>query len=133
MTIGMSNAAVYDSDIPSSQSSGDGSVTQPREGRSTDVSRVSLTVPMALSLAFAVAIVVGAFWQIRASDNGQLMEIKAAVSAMKTNLEAEARVNAADKRADSVVIDNLSKSVDDLKRQTQLLQMQYAEMQKTRR
>lgn len=115
----------------------DRSVSPPREVRSTDVSKISLTMPMAVSLAIAVAVIVGAFWQIRGSDNAsltsKLAEINSTVLQMKTGLEAEARVNAADKRADAVVIDNLSKSVDDLKRQTQLLQLQYADMQKARR
>jgi hypothetical protein len=71
---------------------------------------------------------------MRAADNTelnrQLAEISGVVSAMSTNLEAEARVKAADQRADAIVIDNLKQSVDELKRQTQLLQLQYVELSK---
>lgn len=109
-------------------------MSPPREERSTDVSRISLTVPMALSLAVAVAVIVGAFWQIRGSDNTelnkQLSSINTAVAQMATRMEAEARVNEANKRSDALVIDNLKQSVDELKRQTQLLQLQYSELQK---
>jgi uncharacterized protein HemX len=92
---------------------------------------------MAASLAVAVAVVVGAFWQIRGSDNAelnrQLTAISTVVSTMSTNMDAEARVKAADQRADAVVIDNLKQSVDELKRQTQLLQLQYVELSKQMR
>lgn len=89
---------------------------------------------MAVALAVAVAVIVGAFWQVRGSDNAevakQLSAINNAMAQMSTNLAAEARINAADKRADGVVIDSLNKSVEELKRQTTLLSLQYAEMSK---
>ena len=132
--IGNVAPSVYVDEYPLLSADEDESVAPTREVRSTDVSKISLTVPMAVSLALAVAIVVGAFWQIRGADNAelnkQLATINSAVVQMSTQLEAEARVNAADKRADAVVTDNIKQSVDELKRQTQLLQLQYSELSK---
>jgi hypothetical protein len=64
-------ASVYPIEVPSVPAE-EPDVVTPRETRSTDVSRISLTAPMAASLAVAVAVVVGAFWQIRGSDNAEL-------------------------------------------------------------
>lgn len=98
--------------------------------KTTDVSRVSLTVPMAIGMAVFVAAMVGGFWATIYTYSQRTTEIASDVRDIKTRLEFQSKIDEANKRADSMVQDTMKVSIDELRRQMQLLQMQYAELAK---
>lgn len=91
-----------------------------RAGRATDTDITKLHVPlpyMFTIIGLAVAIVLG------------IVRIDMRISVMEAKEESREKVEAANSRADTMLYDNLKQSVDDLRKQTQLLQLQYQSLQ----
>ena len=102
--------------------------------KTTDVSHISLTVPMAIGMAVFVASLVGGFWAVVYSQSAeyatQATGIASDVRDIKTRLELQSQVDEANERADTLVQDSMKQSMDELRRQVQLLQLQYSELSK---
>ena len=100
---------------------GDHDVTPHAASRSTDINVTQLQVPlpyMVTIIGICIAIAAG-IWRVDSR-----------ITIMEANEINRLKVEEANKRADDVLYDNMKNSVDDLKRQTQLLQLQYVELSK---
>lgn len=109
-------------------------VVAPTPSKTTDVSLISLTIPVAIAMAVFVASLVAGFWTVVSSQADTFKEQSTAIASdvrdIKTRLELQSQVDEANKRADTLVNDSMKQSVDELRRQVQLLQLQYAELSK---
>ena len=91
-----------------------------RPARSTDdVMRLHIPLPYMLTVIGVALAIAAGIWRLDARIG--LMEER---ENMRTKIEE------ANSRADNVLYDNMKQSIDDLKRQTQLLSLQYAELAK---
>lgn len=112
----------------------DSPVVAPAPTKTTDVSLISLTIPVAIAMAVFVASLVAGFWTVVNSQAATFKEQSTAIASdvrdIKTRLELQSQVDEANKRADTLVNDSMKQSVDELRRQVQLLQLQYAELSK---
>ena len=89
--------------------------------RSTDINVTQLQVPlpyMVTIIGICIAIAAG-IWRVDSR-----------ITVMEATEVNRREVDAANKRADDVLYDSMKQSVDELKKQTQLLQLQYAELSK---
>lgn len=120
--------AVYDFD-DRSVPMGDETAVSPTKGQ--DATKLTIPLPVAAGLIVFAASLLGSLWAVGYSLSAQIQSQAATISNINTRMEMQIEVDKANKRADAVVLDNLSKTVDDLKRQTQLLSLQYAELSKT--
>lgn len=127
--IGNPFVAVYpDEQVPSLTGVKD--VSTPREGRASDAANLRFPLPMVFVIVGTALSVATAQYVAASSQREAQAEIQSDIRDMKTRMEMQATVTAADKRADVMMYDNLNKSVDELRRQTQLLQLQYTELSK---
>lgn len=94
-------------------------VSPTRDTRSTDVTALHVPVPYLVTVIALAIGIAGGIWKIDAR-----------ISVMEARDDSRREVDAANKRADAVLYDHMKQSVDELKRQTQLLQLQYAELSK---
>lgn len=100
------------------------------ERRLTDVSRSGLNLPMVAGVIVFAAAMMGSFWAINNRTNERMLEMQSDVREIRTRMEMQSQINDANKRSDVLLYENLNSSVDELRRQTQLLQLQYAELSK---
>ncbi len=110
--------AVSIDEIPSSEIP-ETAVTRPV--RSTDVNVTQLQVPlpyMVTIIGICIAIAAG-IWRVDSR-----------ITMMEVNELNRLKTEAYKQRADDVLYDSMKTSVDELKKQTQLLQLQYAELSK---
>lgn len=54
--------------------------------KTTDISKISLTAPMAAALIVAVAAIVGAFWQLRGVDSAQMGAFRNTLEQLQSRL-----------------------------------------------
>ena len=94
-------------------------VSPTRESRATDITKAVVPVPYMVTLMIVALGMFAAVWRIDTK-----------ISILEVREQSRILVEEANKRADSMQYDNMKQSVDELKRQTQLLQMQYAELSK---
>lgn len=97
-----------------------------------DATKLTLPLPIVAALVISAASLFGSVLGVGYMLSSQIKDQASAIGNINTRMEMQSQVDAANKRADSVILDNLSKTVDDLKRQTQLLSLQYAELSKTK-
>lgn len=123
------NAAVYEDDVPLSTRE-----TAVSPTKTTDVSHISLTVPMAIAMAVTIASLVGGFWAVMDRKSAEIEKVANVTASdvrdIKTTITLQAKVDEANDRADAIVQDSMKQSVDELRRQVTLLQIQYQELSK---
>lgn len=105
-------------------------MTPPREGRATDASRLMFPLPIVAAIVGTAITVVGGQYISNAGIRDQQREIQSDIRDMKTRMEMQAQIDVA--RNDTRLSDmkSQSDSIAELRRLTQLLQMQYAEISK---
>lgn len=110
-------AAVYPGDEEESV------VSPTREGRSTDASRLNLPIGW-------VAGIVVFFVGVAGSQAYNTSGMRSDVRDILTRMEMQSRISEADKRSQDMIFETTSKTVEQLRAQVQLLQLQYAEISK---
>lgn len=120
-------AAVYPNDVPSLPET---SVSQPREGRVTDASR--LTFPLQLVVVIVGGILSAAIsgWAFSSGIRESQLEMQSDIRDMRTRLEMQAQIDIARNDARGAEMKSQNDAITDLRRLTQLLQIQYNEIKK---
>lgn len=108
-------------------------VSPPREARSTDASRLTFPVQMMIGAIVMTAAIVGSFYAmttpIRELRESQL-KIESDVRDMRTRMEMQTQIDVARQDARSVEVKAQNEAINELRRLTQLLQLQYAALEK---
>jgi uncharacterized protein HemX len=107
-------------------------VSPPREARSTDVAvgRITYTTQMLIGAILMTATIIGAVYGLTGGIRESQLRTESDMRDLRTRMEYQQRVNEADARAQGVVFDNMKTTVEQLRAQVQLLQLQYAEINK---
>lgn len=115
--IGMAHALTYDGEgLPEERD-----VSPPKS--TTDATRLSFPI----GWVAAIVLTVGGFGVQQAMS---LAAMRSDVRDILTRMEMQARLQESDKRAQDLIFETTGKSVEQLRAQTQLLQLQYAELSK---
>lgn len=107
-----------------------GDAVSSREGRSTDASRLTFPVQMLIGAVVMTATILGAVYGMTSGIRESQLETASDIRDLRTRIEMAAQVNAADKRAQDMIFETTAKTVEQLRAQVQLLQLQYAELSK---
>jgi hypothetical protein len=105
-------------------------VTPPREARSTDASRLTFPTQMMIGCIVMTAAIIGSVYGLTGGIRESQLRTESDMRDLRTRMEYQQRVNEADARAQTVVFDNMKTTVEQLRSQVQLLQLQYAELNK---
>ncbi len=101
-----------------------------REGRATDAAKITFPVQMVIGAVIMTASIIGAVYGMTNGIRESQLKTESDMRDLRTRQEYQQRVNEADARAQSVVFDNMKSTVEQLRAQVQLLQLQYAEINK---
>ena len=88
-------AAVYVDEYPSIDAGAE-DVTPPRESRSTDVSKLTATLPTVVAIVFTALAVSGAQYVAQAGQREAQAEMQSDIRDMRTRMEYEAKLNEKD-------------------------------------
>ena len=124
----MAHAAVLTSnDAPASETP---EMTDSRPARATDASKLTFPVQMVIAMIVMTCSIIGAVYGMTSGIRESQFKTESNMRDMQTRMEMQQRVNEADARAQTVVFDNMKQTVEQLRAQVQLLQLQYAEINK---
>lgn len=124
----MSHAAVLTSnDAPASETH---EMTDSRPARATDASKLTFPVQMVIAMIVMTCSIIGAVYGMTSGIRESQFKTESNMRDMQTRMEMQQRVNEADARAQTVVFENMKQTVEQLRAQVQLLQLQYAEINK---
>jgi uncharacterized protein HemX len=105
-------------------------VTETRTPRSTDAERVTFTGKMLIGAVLMTASIIGSVYGLTGGIRESQLRSESDMRDLRTRMEYQQRVNEADARAQAVVFENMKSTVEQLRAQVQLLQLQYAELNK---
>lgn len=105
-------------------------IVTPREARSTDADRVTFTGRMLIGAVVMTGSIIGSVYGLTGGIRESQLRTESDMRDLRTRMEYQQRVNEADARAQTVVFDNMKTTVEQLRAQVQLLQLQYAELNK---
>lgn len=123
----MSHAAVLTNDAPASETP---EMTDSRPARATDASKLTFPVQMVIAMIVMTVSIIGAVYGMTNGMRESQLRAESDMRDLKTRMEYQQRVNEADARAQQVVFDNMKQTVEQLRAQVQLLQLQYSEINK---
>lgn len=124
----LSGVAVYDSEIPSTDSERDD--VGPREVRSTDVSKLSFPLQIVIAIVVSAISASATMWAVQARTTAAQSSMQSDIRDILTRMEGASKLDEAGRRLQDMQTTQMNESINDLKRQTQLLQLQYADLSK---
>lgn len=104
-------------------------MSQPREGRATDASRLMFPLPIVAAIVGTAITVVGGQYIANAGIRDQQREIQSDIRDMKTRMEMQTQIDMARNDARLSDMKSQSDSIGELRRLTQLLQLQYQSLE----
>lgn len=129
---GNAAVAVYsDEQVPSAAGVED--VSPPRESRSTDATKLSFPLQLMLGAIFTTASIIGGIWGVTSGLRSDIRDIRTRMELQAEVDKARNEARTAEAKAFNDRAEMISESMADLRRLTQLLQIQYQEMNKERR
>lgn len=105
-------------------------VTPPREGRATDASRLMFPWPIVAAIVGTAVAVVGGQYASNASIRDQQQSISSDIRDMRTRMEMQTQIDIARNEARTAELASQNEAINELKRLTQLLQLQYSTLEK---
>ena len=103
-------------------------VSPPREARSTDASKLTFPVQMMIAAILMTATIIGAVYGLTGGIRESQAQMQSDIRDMRTRMELQAEIDRARNEARGVEQKATNAAVDDLRRLTQLLQIQYNEL-----
>jgi hypothetical protein len=131
MMRGPTIAAVYPDDAPL-ESTETNDVTTSREGRSTDAAR--LTFPLQLVMVIIGSILSAAIsgWAFSSGIKQSQFDMQSDMRELRTRMEMQLQIDTARNESRTIEIKAQSDSIAELRRLTQLLQLQYQALEASR-
>lgn len=123
----MDHAAVYSSDAPIPETP---EMSEPRTARSTDASRLTFPVQMVIAMIVMTVSIIGAVYGMTNGIRDSQFKTELTMRELQTRMDMQQRVNDAETKAQGVIFENMKSTVEQLRAQVQLLQLQYAELNK---
>lgn len=114
----MTTTAVFRRDVDTAI---EDAVSPPREGRSTDVSRLSFPIQMVIAIVASALTVGGGIWATNAGLRSDVRDIL-------TRMESEQRIRAIETRAQEDRANSMNDSINEMKRRMELIQLQYNQL-----
>lgn len=105
-------------------------VTPIREGRATDLSKGVLPVQFLIPLILAVVSIIGSVYGMTSGIRESQLKMESDLRDVKTRMELQRDVVSAQNETRALEMKAQNEAINELKRLTTLLQMQYAELQK---
>lgn len=113
--------------------SGDDTVTPPREARSTDASKLTFPVQMTIGAIVMTATILGGVYGMVNGIRESQMKTESDLRDLRTRFEMQGQVDMARNEARAAEVEASKSAIDDLRRLTQMLQLQYQEIAKARK
>lgn len=105
-------------------------MTPPRESRVTDASRLMFPWPMMIAIVGTAITVTGTQYLGNAGVRETQAAIASDVRDMRTRMEMQAQIDIARNESRQSEVKSQNEAINELKRLTQLLQLQYAALEK---
>lgn len=123
----MNAAAIYP-DAPATEIS----VAETRDRRSTDASRLTFPLQMLIGAILMTSAIIGAVYGMTSGIRESQLKTESDLRDMRTRMELQVEIDRARNEARALEIKTQNDAIGDLRRMTQLLQIQYSELKKGR-
>ena len=120
--------AVYPMEDPSPRQESD--VAPLREIQSTDVSKLSFPFQIVIAIVVSAVSASATMWAVQQRTDAAQSVMASDIRDILTRMQGSAELAEANRRLQDMQTNQIRDSVEDLRRQTQLLQLQYAELSK---
>lgn len=101
-----------------------------REARSTDASRLTFPMQMLIGAILMTASIIGVVYGMTSGIRESQLKTESDIRNLQTRMEMQLQIDNARNEARATELKIQSATIEELKRLTQLLQLQYAELQK---
>lgn len=124
----MSHADVYPiHDAPASETP---EMTDSRPARATDASRLTFTAKMMIGAIMMTATIIAAVYGMTNGIRESQLKTESDIRNLQTRMEMQLQIDNARNETRAMELKTQSAAIDELKRLTQLLQLQYAQLEK---
>ncbi len=103
-------------------------VATPREIRATDVSKLSFPIQIVIAIVVSAVSASGTIWMTQRGNEKEQAAMRSDIRDVLTRMQGQSDLDAANRRLQELQTNQMKESIDELRRQTQLLEIQYRQL-----